>query len=842
MRAILAIGLLCLFACGDDGPPVTTVNTDKCDFVPLQPTARAGGIVAAAQLQAGAADNILDVPVGTALGGYTARAGFLGSAGVVDTRKVKIVGTFNASIGVTAAPRVKAVALTAGDETVLIIKTDVIYIFEGMVFDLEQRLGPDFAGKVILTSSHSHSAWSQHYAGGPLQLGSGVFRQLVYTRFLDTFEHTARQALAARRDAKIGFYFDGNFDPQNVVNHDRRGENDMLPGGNVKDNHFFMIRIDGMDGVPIAAMPVFGEHGTLNGEDNPLASSDAPGALERLLQEQFPSKVVVMHLQSAGGDNSPSGHGGVDCNVHPGKAGDPCFTWATEEGHGRAAAPILLDAWTAAGAAMQSSVELEMLTRSVEVAPKPETFTIRDGALKYAPFDETRPPDGKIYDDTGAIISPIDEFNAPTGAALCEKEDAMFPAAAIPGDEGILPYGSCLKLAPAADILGPIFMTQFGVDDTSPVCEETRTTITALRINDYVFGTMPGELTVMLATYLRTKSPVAADHTILLGYSQGHVGYMLRPEDWLKGGYEPSITFWGPLAAEYIGEQLLKLMPLAMTPMREDGTSAGATRVAVPTIDDGLEIDNPAPMAGTVPTTVPPDTWARTGHPDQAQPAATIQRVSGIATFVWIGDDPQVKTPHVTLQKETSTPGVFADVLRRSGRPVEDQEIVIAYTPEPLQRSGPQTHVWVAEWQAVPWVGSPDDDTLDGRGAVALGNYRFHVEGSTWALDSAPFAVVAGGLDPTAARTGGTIHVVPRWTASKGWRLMDMTMMSNQPVPLRGQLVKIELLNAANQVLAVSNNVMTDATTGLATVADNAGATQVRVTDPYGNLATVPLL
>ena len=67
-------------------------------------------------------------------------------------------------------------------------------------------------------------------------------------------------------------------------------------------------------------------------------------------------------------------------------------------------------------------------------------------------------------------------------------------------------------------------------------------------------------------------------------------------------------------------------------------------------------------------------------------------------------------------------------------------------------------------------------------------------------------------------------------------------MMSNQPVPLRGQLVKIELLNAASQVLAVTNNVMTDATTGLATVADNAGATQVRVTDPYGNIATVPLL
>src|SRR6185437_3293854 len=130
------------------------------------------------------------------------------------------------------------------------------------------------------------------------------------------------------------------------------------------------------------------------------------------------------------------------------------------------------------------------------------------------------------------VASPVDEFNAPVGAGLCQDATAMFPAAAIDGDDGILPYGSCLRLDLAAPILGPIAGVDFGVGDTHPVCEETRTTISALRINDYVIGTMPGELTVLLASYLRTRSPVDADHTILVGYSQGHVGYMLRPEDW----------------------------------------------------------------------------------------------------------------------------------------------------------------------------------------------------------------------------------------------------------------------------------------------------------------------
>jgi hypothetical protein len=544
-----------------------------------------------------------------------------------------------------------------------------------------------------------------------------------------------------------------------------------------------------------------------------------------------------MHLQSAGGDNSPSGHGGIDCTIKPGKLSDPCFSWATEEGHGRAAVQELMAAWQAAGTSMKSALELEMLTKSVETGPDPKTFTIRDGALAYAPFDRTKTPDGKVYDDQGNILSPIDEFNAPVGAGLCESETAMFPAAAIPGTDGIKPYGSCLLLDQAAPILGSIFDVDLKVDETHPVCETTRTTISALRIGDYVIGTMPGELTVLLADYLRSKSPVPADHTILVSYAQGHMGYLLRPEDWLLGGYEPSVTFWGPLAAEYVGEQLLQLMPLAITPMREDASTSSATRVTTATVIDDLPKDDPAPMAGTIPATVPPDVWARTGHPAQAQPAASIPRVSGIATFVWIGDDPLVKTPVVQLQVET-TPGNFEPVLRRSGRDVEDQEILLAYTPEPLQRSGPQTHVWVAEWQAVPWLGDPGLDSLDDRGGVPTGNYRFHVTGDGWSIDSDPFAVVAGGLEATATRSA-QISATVSWHAQAGWRLMDMNLPSNHPVPVRSQQVTVALLDASNAQLS-SASATTDGN-GTVSVANNAAATQVKVTDRFGNVATAPI-
>lgn len=840
MRPGLALVLFALVACGGDDPvtpPVSEVTTEHCSYLPVPTTARSGGTVAAAPLRAGAADRVLHIPVGTALGGYTGRAGFISSAGSVDARKVSLSGTFNPSIGVTAAPRVKALALAAADETVIILKADIIFAYEGLVFDIEERLGAEFHGKVLLATSHSHSGWAQFTGHGPLKLGSGQLRDLVYKRFLDDFEGAAREAIAALEPARLGIFADSTFDQDDVINRDRRGDNDQLPGGDKGDEQLFMIRVDRANGSPLAIVPVFGEHGTLNDEDNPFASSDAPGALERALEEQFDQKVVVMHLQSAGADTSPHGHGGVDCNVKPGKPSDPCFTWANEEGHGRGAIPELMAAWNSAGTAMLDSLELEMVTRSIETGPFPETFSIRDGALTYAPHNDERTPDRVVFDGQN-LATPIDEFNAPVGAGLCETEVPMFPAAAIPGTEGILVYGSCLKLDIAAEILEPIFDIKFGVDATHPVCETTRTTISALRIGDHVIGTLPGEVSVLIADLVREKSPVGGK-TIVVGYAQGHVGYMLRPEDWVLGGYEPSVTFWGPLEAEYITEQLLDLIPLAMTPAREDAAADSATRVGGATTVDELEIDNPAPMAGTIPATIPAVTWARTGTPTTAQPAAQIPRVSGIATFTWIGDDPQIKTPRVTLQVETN-PGTFTPVLRRSGRVVDDGEIVLAYTPSPLQRSGPQTHLWVVEWQAVPWLGAPNVDGLDARGGVPLGRYRFHVEGSGWTLDSNAFEVVEGGVVAQGVqRTGGNIRAAATWHAPKGWRLMHMNLMSNQPIPVTNQQVRLELLDQNNGVLS-STLVNTDGA-GVAQVADNAAARQVRIVDRFGNRVTAAI-
>ena len=833
-------------SCGgdDDGADVDGgVSTAHCTFEPVQPNAHVGTAATPGTLEAGAGEVVLDIPVGTGLGGYTARADFLGQVDPVDNRIVEIARKWQATVGIETASRVKAVAFRVGSETVVWLKVDAIFAYEDWVYELERRLGAEFRGKVMITTSHSHSAFSQFTGHSPLKVGAGEFREIVNQRFNDGLEAAAREALAALQPARIGFFSDIDFDPSDQINRERRGENDELPGGNRKDDQLRLIRIDTTGGQPIAIIPVFGMHPVLNDADNPLASTDAVGGLERSLEERFTREVVVMHIQSAGADTSAVGHGGLDCNVKPGASSDPCFAWLKAEGHGRAAVDALMTAWTAAGTAMSDQLALSMVTQSVELGPHAETYQVRGGGLTYAPFDLSRNADGVVWNGT-QIVSPIDEYNAPVGAALCETDTALFPAAAMPGTDGIPVYGSCVRMDEAGAILSQILgLTIDDVYAAGPACGMTRTTISVLRLGDYLVPAMPGELSVLLADKIRAASPVDLAHTIAIGYSQGHIGYCMTAEDWLQGGYEPSVTFGGPLEAELVAEKLIALMPDAMSATRADGAAGGANRVVIPVPMDSLTKDEPAPMRGTVPASVSIDLWMRAGRPATTQPSASVPRVTGLATFVWQGDDPLTKTPVVTLERET-TPGsnIYETITRGSGRPVVDGDFIVTYAPSPLIReSSPQNHLWAVEWQPVPWVGATMGlDALDRRGAVPLGKYRFHVVGSGWTLDSSPFDVVAGTLTVAASRSGNNITVVSNWHAPKGFRIMDLNLNSNVPVPLRTQSVTVTGFTSAGAQVGVSQTVTTDAQ-GRVTVDFGAAAStvsRVDVRDGFNNTGT----
>jgi neutral ceramidase len=813
-----------------DAPPPMPVSTAHCTYAPLPPTGNATGMVEAGALRAGAAEAMLDLPVGSMLGAYTSRGrAYGGETHLVDAREVPYAGGFVPSFGYERAPRVKAVALSAGGETVVILKADLGAADDLTTIDVAAALGPSFAGKVIFATNHSHSAWGHHMSNEVLGLGFGSPRAETHRKLVDALVGVARRALDGMVPARIGIAHDDNFDPMNLVSRDRRDDNDDLPNGrNRKDRDLFLIRVDRMDGTALAMLPVFGIHGTVLGDDNNLASAEAPGGIEWVVEESFDRNVVVMHLQGAAGDVSPAGSGGINCMGQR-----TCYNFARVESVGQNAVAPIRAAWERAGAAMTDRVAMEMLTREVPLGPDWRTFSVRGGALTYAPFEAARECDGRVFDGM-SVVSPIDEFNAPYGAGLCgdRGRSALPSSAQMPGTFQVLPYRSCSRVEAVAPFLGPLF----NLDIPTMPCGATRTMVSSLRINDHLFITLPGEPVTLLADRVRAASPNGVARTAVIGYAQGHMGYLLHAEDWLRGGYEPSINLWGPLEGEYIAERAVELARLAVTPAREN--SADGSTYWRPTAPAAMPPPAAAPRAGTVPTSLPatmfyPSVSRGAMRPTTAQPETMVPRL-GLARFTWIGEDPQAGTARVTLQREqTAGRGDFADVTRRSGRPVQDGDLLVAWTPDPLTGAAARTHYWTVEWQAVAPVGSAYPDALSGRPGVALGRYRFHVEGTGYRVDSDPFTVTAGALAVTATRMGTSLQVNVGYEARTGWRLLDFQTDSNRRVPVRSSPVDLTLTTMAGATRTLRAQ-MTDAS-GVVTVPMAADVRTVAVTDRHGN-------
>jgi len=846
---ILVLGLGLVAAGCDDAPtetdagvpvdagPAVPVSTDHCSYEAAPPTAGAGGTVTEGALSAGTAEAFMDLPLGTAVGSYTSRAESFGFEGFVpspDDRRTLLANGFAPAVGVETIPRIRALALQSGDETVIIIKVDLSLSYQGLLHHVEEALGPEYAGKVIIAASHSHSSFGNYHGHSGMKVGFSEFRRTVYNALVDQVTAVAQAAIADLEPAQIGFALNNDFDPTNRVNRSRRSENDHLAGGSFDDHQLFVVRVDTMAGEPMAMIPVFGMHGILHGGTNTLISTDSSGGLERVLEESFDSNVLVMHLQGAGGDVSPAGQGSTQCD-----GVDVCADFAKAETIGHFALDEVRAAYDEAGSAMESNLELEMLTRTVPLGPNWETFTIRDGALSYSPWDGRTRADGLVLDEDGEMISPIDEFNAPAGSALCGAGDDLgirLNRALLLGTETLREYSyfNCLRIDRVRAVLATIVDVEI---EDAPICETTTTTVSALRIGEWMLGTLPGEPITLLRDHLQTLSPMPPERTIIVGYAQDHGGYLLTPEDWIAGGYEPSITFWGPLEGEYVAEQVAAVMALAVTPERENGAEGGVPHPVVPMPSDSIPLDA-APMAGTVPTTFPDYILAhRFQTLTAAQPAATVERLENVF-FTWIGDDPLRGTARITIEHETA-PDTWETVVRRSGRPVQDGDILLTWTPNPILREEgvPRTHYYTVEFQTAAPLGAPGLAAIEDRRGLPLGNYRFRVTHPNYEdVVSDVFEVVPATLDADVATSGSDANVTLSFEMPAGYRLLDMGgAQSNEVVPLRDAALEVRVTPSGGseriEMLTTDND-------GLVSISGAVGAAVV-IADAFGNTVTV---
>lgn len=835
----------------DSGADAGAEDPPHCAFE-TPPGHEAGGPIEAAQIRAGVASRVLPMPIGAPLGGYGNRLIPLGQSIAADARPRRFATSFVPSVGVHDAPKAEALAVEAGAERFVLLRVDTVLLNENNLYALEEAIAPDgsMRGKVLVSASHSHAAWAGWQTSLILMPGIDRPRSDLADRMIGAMAGAAKDALAALEPAKIGIAVDKAFDPMDTVSHDRRGDNNDVigPDGNTagkgKDPVVWVMRVDKADGSPLAAVVDLPVHGTVGDEFNPLVSTDAPGAIERALAAEL--GYPVLHFQGAAGDISPSGD--------QGRAACPdatrCLDMPRLEAIGARAAALV--APLVKGVQTGDKAAVEVVTRTFPVR-RGQVVKRPDGSeLSYAPANDEVTPDGVIFDEKGRAASPVDEFNTDVGAGLC-GDSTKGSIAPIPGTNGLGPYSSCIDLTIGRGIIFGLF----DIDDKSPLplCDTVRATATAIRIDGIPSGpfllvSAPGEPTAPFAAYLRSRSPAGADRTLLIGYSDDHVGYLLTAEDWLSGGYEPSINLWGPLEGEMVIDGIVDIAKTAWTPEKED-PEAGSSRFVSWQFPETTPIEPATTLDhGTVAAAPSSIWWPDTLGPVDPAPASKVPRAVGAARFVWHGGDPAIDFPVVFVEREAS-PGVFAPLADAHGRPASSYEgaVVLSYSPEPLEDPAPTSHLYAAVWQPAP----PDPYSLSAPMrpySLPPGNYRFRVEGTamgmmgmtSYEVVSDPFEVTTAPLSAssTAKKAAGAIEVHAGLGPAPGLRALRQGLCDGE-VPLLGPWKVTVTFGAAppKEVMVTpdgsgSGNVpLTDA--------ELAGAVSVEVRDPAGNGGSLTL-
>lgn len=600
-------------------------------------------------LLAAVATRLIDQPVGIAMGGY------------LRTRPASDPGSpwakqFPASRGVHTEPTVRVLALSNGVTRVAFVRLDTTITSP----TLRSRAITTLAATgetahVFLYATHTHAGPARFMP--PARLGSSTgtdFVSLVMDHYDAEVEARLTKAIV---DAATEAF--ASLKPASVgvatveagdFNNDRRCENDPIYGHDFRDTAMTVIRLDEVD-----------------------ASGNPVKPLTALLH-------YAMHGTVLGSDNtlqSTEAPGalelyasdllGVPAMYVQGAAGDvsprgDAFEHRDLqhlERQGRAAAALAAEAFTrAAPGVAPAKQRLDFLERGVVVSR---------AAIGYA---EGEFPEG--------------------GGIQC--------AAGGPGDCGAVKSTPdqvvCLPLERRKPLKTPLSMVRLG--------------------DDVLLLSLPGEPGTGLSRKIQgALGPLGAKYTLNVGYAQDHFGYLLEEDDWLRGGYEPTVSAWG----WKFGAYLLAELDTFVATIGEAQPAADVLPVTEPA---SLRPVGDSPSAPHV-VTEPLDGPRLTTH-----------------ELVFEGGDPALGLPRVSLERKEGA--AFAPVHASATRlVVNGPELMIRYAADPTYKADPDTltrkHLWTVKFETLPTT-PLGEYRLVARGVAQVASAR-----STYELISRTFMV-----------------------------------------------------------------------------------------------------
>jgi neutral ceramidase len=271
----------------------------------------------------------------------------------------------------------------------------------------------------------------------------------------------ARQKLIPARMG-IGWGFSKANINRRAVDLDGKATIGMNPDGAV-DHRIGLIRIDKLDGSPIALIANYPIHGTDLGPQNLKISGDVPGIVSEYVEQKIGAPVLFMN----------------------GAAGN--------------LAPIY------------------------SVYPTPGAGHL--GQFRILLGD-------KIIEANKMISSTTEKVSLSTGILTIET-----PRKAMEWPEELSNY----------------------TRTTSTGVKMVRLPVRFLKINeDIAIWSAPLELFCEISNEVRDRSPFP--YTFYYGYTCGNLGYMLTPEEWPKGGYEPTVSPFTPEAPLELKESVVNYL------------------------------------------------------------------------------------------------------------------------------------------------------------------------------------------------------------------------------------------------------------------------------------------
>ena len=262
------------------------------------------------KLHAAYAEGFLEFPMTTTMGGYGARKG----------PKGPYQAAMGGSSGVYDRAMVRVISLDDGSDRAVFVRLPMIFptdfLVTGIVKQVMELGGPDLRENLILTASHSHSGparfWNILPDLGFGALGMSDFSLEIYIRIVNSISQVIYEANLEEnfKPAKFGYGINPDFDPYDLINRDRRGENDPF-----KDPRLIVWRIDDLSSgssEPWIVTLSYATHGTIEDYDDTFLTDDAPGGAEnmtRLLweKENPGKKINAVFFQGMAGDISPAG-------------------------------------------------------------------------------------------------------------------------------------------------------------------------------------------------------------------------------------------------------------------------------------------------------------------------------------------------------------------------------------------------------------------------------------------------------------------------------------------------------------------------------------------------------